>query len=57
LEVNANVYVTDGLDGGKKKKKKKVFTTKKKNKHIHKKFKLLPLTLYSVAGTLLVMFS
>ena len=50
LEFNANVYVTDGLDGGKKKKKKKVYTTKKKNKHIHKRIKLLPLTLYSVDG-------
>ena len=50
LNENANVYVTDGLDGGKKKKKKKVYTTKKKNKHIHKKIKMLPLTLYSVDG-------
>ena len=56
LEVNANVYVTDGLDGGKKKKKKKVFSTKKKNKHIHKRIKLLPLTLYSVAGKFVVNF-
>ncbi|MCL4128028.1 UNVERIFIED_CONTAM: hypothetical protein GTU68_015177, partial [Idotea baltica] len=37
------VYVTGDLEGGKKKKKKKVYTTKKKNKHIHKKIKLLPL--------------
>lgn len=47
---NANVYVTGDLDGGKKKKKKKAYTTKKKNKHIHKKIKLLPLSLYSVDG-------
>ena len=47
---NANVYVTSDLDGGKKKKKKKVYTTKKKNKHIHKKIKLLTLSLYSVDG-------
>ena len=51
LNDNANVYVTGDLDGGKKKKKKKVYTTKKKNKHIHKKIKLLPLSLYSVDGT------
>lgn len=51
LAENANVFVTDGLDGGKKKKKKKVYTTKKKNKHIHKKIKLLPLVLYGVDGT------
>ena len=44
----ANLYVNAELDGGKKKKKKKVFTTKKKNKHIHKKIKLLPLSLYSI---------
>mgnify|MGYP000847492604 CR=1 FL=1 len=50
LYENANVYVTGDLDGGKKKKKKKAFTTKKKNKHIHKKIKLLPLSLYSVDG-------
>ena len=50
LNDNANVYVTGDLDGGKKKKKKKVFTTKKKNKHIHKKIKLLPLSLYSIDG-------
>lgn len=49
---NANVYVTGDLDGGKKKKKKKAFTTKKKNKHIHKKVKLLPLSLYAVDGKL-----
>ncbi|MCL4122683.1 UNVERIFIED_CONTAM: hypothetical protein GTU68_025423, partial [Idotea baltica] len=48
LFENSNVYVTGDLDGGKKKKKKKVYTTKKKNKHIHKKIKLLPLTLYSI---------
>ena len=48
LNENANIYVTGDLDGGKKKKKKKAFTTKKKNKHIHKKIKLLPLSLYSV---------
>ena len=47
---NANVYVTGDLDGGKKKKKKKAYTTKKKNKHIHKKIKLLPLSLYAVDG-------
>ena len=51
---NANVYVTGDLDGGKKKKKKKAYTTKKKNKHIHKKIKLLPLSLYSVDGTIAV---
>ena len=50
LNDNANVYVTGDLDGGKKKKKKKVYTTKKKNKHIHKKIKLLTLSLYSVDG-------
>ena len=44
----SNLYVNSELDGGKKKKKKKVFTTKKKNKHIHKKIKLLPLSLYSI---------
>jgi small subunit ribosomal protein S27Ae len=44
------VYVTGDLDGGKKKKKKKAYTTKKKNKHIHKKVKLLPLSLYAVDG-------
>lgn len=49
---NANVYVTGYLDGGKKKKKKKAFTTKKKNKHIHRKIKLLPLSLYAVDGNL-----
>jgi small subunit ribosomal protein S27Ae len=48
--LNANAYVTSDLDGGKKKKKKKAFTTKKKNKHIHKKIKLLPLSLYAVDG-------
>jgi small subunit ribosomal protein S27Ae len=48
LIQNANVYATSDLDGGKKKKKKKAFTTKKKNKHIHKKIKLLPLSLYAV---------
>jgi small subunit ribosomal protein S27Ae len=52
---NANVYVTGDLDGGKKKKKKKAFTTKKKNKHIHKKIKLLPLSLYAVDGKFLIM--
>ncbi len=52
LQDNANVYVTGDLDGGKKKKKKKAYTTKKKNKHIHKKIKLLPLSLYAVDGTL-----
>jgi small subunit ribosomal protein S27Ae len=46
--------VTGDLDGGKKKKKKKAFTTKKKNKHIHKKIKLLPLSLYAVDGNLLL---
>lgn len=51
LTENANVYITGDLDGGKKKKKKKAFTTKKKNKHIHKKIKLLPLSLYAVDGT------
>lgn len=51
---NANVYVTGDLDGGKKKKKKKAYTTKKKNKHIHKKIKLLPLSLYSVDGKYLL---
>ncbi len=50
LRENANVYITGDLDGGKKKKKKKAFTTKKKNKHIHKKIKLLPLSLYAVDG-------
>jgi hypothetical protein len=50
LSLNANAYVTSDLDGGKKKKKKKAFTTKKKNKHIHKKIKLLPLSLYAVDG-------
>ena len=50
LIENTNVYVTSDLDGGKKKKKKKVYTTKKKNKHIHKKIKLLTLSLYSVDG-------
>ena len=50
LNDNANVYVTGDLDGGKKKKKKKVYTTKKKNKHIHKRVKLLALSLYSVDG-------
>ena len=49
---NANVYVTGDLDGGKKKKKKKAYTTKKKNKHIHKKIKLLPLSLYAVDGNI-----
>lgn len=39
------IYVTGDLDGGKKKKKKKAYTTKKKNKHIHKKVKLLALSL------------
>ena len=53
---NANVYVTGDLDGGKKKKKKKVYTTKKKNKHIHKRVKLLALSLYSVDGTPLFLF-
>lgn len=48
LGENANLYVTGDLDGGKKKKKKKAYTTKKKNKHIHKKIKLLPLSLYAV---------
>jgi small subunit ribosomal protein S27Ae len=48
LSENANVYATSDLDGGKKKKKKKAYTTKKKNKHIHKKVKLLPLSLYAV---------
>jgi hypothetical protein len=52
---NANVYVTGDLDGGKKKKKKKAFTTKKKNKHIHKKIKLLPLSLYAVDGKFTIM--
>ena len=51
LVDNSNVYVTGDLDGGKKKKKKKAYTTKKKNKHIHKKIKLLPLSLYAVDGT------
>ena len=51
---NANVYVTGDLDGGKKKKKKKAYTTKKKNKHIHKKVKLLPLSLYAVDGKFIV---
>jgi small subunit ribosomal protein S27Ae len=50
LRENANVYITGDLDGGKKKKKKKAYTTKKKNKHIHKKVKLLPLSLYAVDG-------
>ena len=54
LADNANVYVTGDLDGGKKKKKKKAYTTKKKNKHIHKKIKLLPLSLYSVDGKILI---
>jgi small subunit ribosomal protein S27Ae len=48
LKQGANVYVTGGLEGGKRKKKKKVYTTKKKNKHIHKRIKLLPLTNYGV---------
>jgi small subunit ribosomal protein S27Ae len=56
LPINSNVYVTDGLDGGKKKKKKKVFTTKKKGKHIHKNVKLLPLSLYNVDGKILCNF-
>ena len=51
LPSDANIFENDGLDGGKKKKKKKQYTTKKKNKHIHKKIKLLPMTLYSVDGT------
>lgn len=46
----ANLYVNSELEGGKKKKKKKVYTTKKKNKHIHKRVKLLALSLYSVDG-------
>ena len=46
----SNIYVNADLEGGKKKKKKKVYTTKKKNKHIHKRIKLLPLSLYSVDG-------
>ena len=50
LGENANLYVNAELEGGKKKKKKKVYTTKKKNKHIHKKVKLLALSLYSVDG-------
>ena len=50
LSENANLYVSGGLDGGKRKKKKKVYTTKKKNKHIHKKIKMLALSLYSVDG-------
>lgn len=50
LTENSNIYATGDLDGGKKKKKKKAFTTKKKNKHIHKKIKLLPLSLYAVDG-------
>ena len=54
LADNANVYVTGDLDGGKKKKKKKAYTTKKKNKHIHKKIKLLPLSLYAVDGNTLL---
>jgi small subunit ribosomal protein S27Ae len=49
------VYITGDLDGGKKKKKKKAFTTKKKNKHIHKKIKLLPLSLYAVDGNNCIM--
>ena len=53
LAQNANLFETDGLDGGKRKKKKKVYTTKKKNKHIHKKIKMLPLTLYNVDSTYL----
>jgi hypothetical protein len=52
LTENANIYATSDLDGGKKKKKKKAFTTKKKNKHIHKKIKLLPLSLYAVDSKL-----
>jgi small subunit ribosomal protein S27Ae len=52
LTENANIYVTGDLDGGKKKKKKKAYTTKKKNKHIHKKVKLLALSLYAVDGIL-----
>ena len=48
LTENANIYVSGDLDGGKKKKKKKVYTTKKKNKHIHKRVKLLALSLYSI---------
>ena len=55
LRENVNVYVTGDLDGGKKKKKKKAFTTKKKNKHIHKKIKLLPLSLYAVDGNNCIM--
>ena len=51
----ANLYATGDLDGGKKKKKKKVYTTKKKNKHIHKKIKMLTLSLYSVDGILKIM--
>ncbi len=54
LTENANVYVTSDLDGGKKKKKKKAFTTKKKNKHIHKKIKLLPLSLYAVDSNFVI---
>ena len=56
LRENANVYVTGDLDGGKKKKKKKAYTTKKKNKHIHKKIKLLPLSLYAVDGIIFNLF-
>ena len=54
LSENANIYATSDLDGGKKKKKKKAYTTKKKNKHIHKKVKLLPLSLYAVDGKFIV---
>jgi hypothetical protein len=53
LGLNANLYLTSDLDGGKKKKKKKVFTTKKKNKHIHKRVKLSTYNLYSVDGIFL----
>lgn len=54
LGENSNVYVTGDLDGGKKKKKKKVYTTKKKNKHIHKRVKLLALSLYSIDSKTLI---
>lgn len=50
LKQGSNVYVNGGLEGGKRKRKKKVYTTKKKNKHIHKKIKLLTLSLYNVDG-------
>jgi ubiquitin-small subunit ribosomal protein S27Ae len=50
-EISGNLFVNSALEGGKKKKKKKVPTSKKKNKHIHKRNKLLTLKFYKVSGT------